>query len=185
MISAGLANQPAPSGPPGLTWGNTNWSPPGGTPTHNIVLKPSGDLANKYFEQYMKNQASNQKFNQIMGAASYGFNNVMQAVTLGLNYSLQSKWFNLQGKIADNMLMVGMRQADIEFEKIQAAQRMQRENNTLSVRLARIQSQTAVAISSIKNKGKTDRAKLFVAMNAFKRNNYYTGQPTFDSSLMS
>ena len=76
-----------------------------------------------------------------------------------------------------------MRSVDLEFEKVATAERMGRQQMDFQRRVARIQSQTAVAVAHIQEKGKTNRAKVFTAFNAFKRNNYHSGQP-MESSLM-
>lgn len=178
MISAGNTNQQAPT--MGIGYTPLQWNYGGNTST-DVSLNLSEAASAKYLDNMQKDK----NFNRWVAAGTQIHNGVMQALTTSLNYALQSKFLGLQDTIANNQLDLGMRGMDIEEQKVAAQERIAKEQSRMGQRIARIQSQTQIAIANIERKGKTERAKLFTGLNAFKRNNYSTGRPTFQTSVLS
>ncbi len=179
---AGNTNQASTM--PAIGWNTVGYQPFGAGQTNtvfNFGKKDSKDMYN----QHLQRQNKLDSWNLYMQAGTSAVNAIGNITSMALNYSLQNKYLTLQETIADNQFKLGNRGMDLEFKKLEVQQRMGKENMTHQRRIARIQSQTAIAISSIQQKGKTKRAEVFAAMNAFHRSNYQYGTPTFQTSVMS
>ncbi len=166
------------------------WQNIGNTQTGNLYGTPKmnfnfGKDSKDVFNNYMKQVQTQQTWNNWMSAGEKVLNTAGQITAMALNYKIMSKYYGLQQRIADHQYDLGIRALDLETDRLATAERMNHETLEYQKRVARIQSQTAVAISQIKQRGTTERAKVFAAMNAFHRTNYQYGQPTFQTSVLS
>ena len=168
-----------------MGWNNLVATPIGSNDKSTYAFKFNEKDSKNMWTKYQAQKSTEAKWNMGLQAAQTLINAGGQITAMALNYAIQKKYLNVQDRIAENQFKLGMRGMDLEFERLQVAQRMGRENMEHQRRLARIQSQTAVTISSIQQKGKTKRAEVFAAMNAFHRTNYQYGKPTFQTSVMS
>lgn len=180
MISAGQTNNVNQTPTIGVSNSPLTWNS-GPAQSSNFNLTLDKDASKNYMEKLNENQ----KFNNKMAAGTQAWNAAMQALTTGLNFSLQKQFLTLQEKISDHSFVLGMSGVDLEMKKVDASERIAKENASMNIRMTRIQSQTQIAIANIERKGKTERAKLFTGLNAFQRNNYNTGKPTFQTSILS
>jgi hypothetical protein len=171
------ASAMAPIGftPVGSTMGNPYAASP------NIQLKLNETQSNAYLDKMGKQQT----WSNALSAGAMGANTILQSVSMALNYGIQSKYFGLQETIASNQHDIAGRAMDLENKKLDVTRQMNTEQLTFQKSLARIQQQTQVTISRIQERGKTNRAEIFSSMNAFQRTNYYSGQPTFKTGVVS
>lgn len=185
MISAGQSNAPQAGVVPSLGWNRIASTPTGGAYGSPKLNFNFGENSKEVFEKYMKQMEAQQLWNNGIATGEKIIDATGQTLTTALNYTIQRKYYGLQNKIADNMYNLGIRSLELETDRLAAAERMQQAGIDGQRRIARIQSQTAVAIEQIKQRGTTKRAEIFTAANAFSRTNYQYGTPTFQTGVLS
>jgi hypothetical protein len=114
---------------------------------------------------------------------------VGQTIASGLNYALQAKALNkqaqiagkyyaVQGEIAGYQRDVALAQLSVQSEAINAQESMHRDQCLHEEKMLRLEGSVQARLAMIKDKGLTDRAKVYSMTDAFSRSGWDMGQPT-------
>lgn len=136
-------------------------------------------------DDYMKSLQTQQNWSNGLNAAGMAINAGLQIGSMVANYKIQSMYYNIQNRIADNQYKLGLQALSLEDKRLEVSRDLGYEQIDLQKRLARIQSQTSVAVAHIQEKGKSERAEIFSAFNAFNRRNYHTGEPMYQTGALT
>ena len=143
--------------------------------TNNVSVKMDG----KEGKEYLKDS---QMYGAISDAISAGVNIVgmsLQSALASQSMSNQckiaGKYYETQGEIANYQRQVAIKQLDVQFEAINAQQRMHSEQARHEERMAKLEGSTQTRLASIAEQGKTDRARILSVTDAFSRCGYSYG----------
>lgn len=91
----------------------------------------------------------------------------LQAGILEQQYGVMNTYYETQGKIAEQQASVLNKQEDTKVAAITAQKEMLADNNKTQKELTRTASQTTVAVASIQEKGRNERARIYASSKAF------------------
>jgi len=179
MLSAGQV--PTPSGQTGPYTPVLQAPQPRG---QVIPMSPVGgtifNLTGKVDDQTIKDQLKNQSNLQWGGLAANSiqgmFDSAAQMYFLSKQGEVVGSYYDYMGKVADNGMTVALRQAAVQEKGMEYSKIMMEEKLSNDRKLADINRNLQIRLAKIGEQGKTDRAGIYAANNAF-RANYFNGSP--------
>lgn len=104
-------------------------------------------------------------------------NGITSWVALGLQNNAVNRHYDYMNKVADNGMEVALAQVGLQETALDYQRGMQQDQISHEQELARIEQRTAKMIADAEQRGKTERASIYAANNAFRdpRGDYFYG----------
>jgi hypothetical protein len=144
---------------------------PGGM---NLNLK--SDLDPKDAKALADNQQEMGKWTTLINAGIGLLNGITSWVALGLQNEQMGRYYDYMNRVADDSREIALAQINLQSEAMDHESAMMEEKSRHEQELARIEQRTQIRLAKIAEKGKTDRAGIYAANNAFARD-YSYGSP--------
>lgn len=184
MCSPGYPTQPTPTtqgsypsyGPPqpapygAMPQAPMPWS---GTSTTTGTIKfDGGQLTEQQRTDFLNDQTTMAKW----GLGANTLTSLCTAITSWVGLAQQGEamdsYYNYMNKVADNGMTVALEQLHVQEKSLDYARILSEEQQDHEVKLARINQALQVKLARIGEQGKTDRAGIYAANNAFSDYNY-------------
>lgn len=143
--------------------------------SNNVSTKLNSEDGKAYLED-------SQKYGAISDAIAAGVNIVGMSLQSALasqsmsnQCTIATKYYETQGQIAGYQREVAIKQLDVQFEAINAQQKMHSEQTRHEERMAKLEGSTQTRLAAIEQQSKTDRARILSVTDAFSRRGYSYG----------
>lgn len=178
QVSSGPPPPPQPN--PWLPVQQPIWN--GSTGIDTSVTVDGGTMTEDQLTEFLDDQTALQGWG--MGANALGavFNTVASITGMVLNRQVVGEYSDYMNKVADNGMTVASKQLDVQKYAIDNALIMQERQQGFGTEMAKIEQAKEIQLARIAERGKTDRAALYTANNAFgMRSAYPNGSPLFST----
>jgi hypothetical protein len=143
------------------------------------IMQEQLDLQREQLTAYntqIEGQQTNQMTATIFNGTGQVLNWIASMVGMAYNKGVIGSYYDYLNKVADNGMKVAIKQADLQESALDHAQTMQEEQIASDQRMARINANLQIRLAKVAEQGKTDRAGIYAANDAF-RGGYSMGSP--------